>query len=37
MIMNVVASSAQELTQDWPVDSSVCLEDMSWDEGKRLV
>lgn len=35
--MNVVASSAQQLTQDWPVDSTVCVEDMSWDEGKRLV
>ncbi|XP_056908800.1 dnaJ homolog subfamily C member 24 isoform X1 [Takifugu flavidus] len=24
---------AQELTQDWPVDRTVGLEDMSWDEG----
>ncbi|KAK1874906.1 DnaJ like subfamily C member 24, partial [Dissostichus eleginoides] len=23
---------AQELKQDWPVDSTVCLEDMTWDE-----
>lgn len=37
MMMNVVASSAQGLTQDWPVDSTVCLEDMSWDGGERLV
>ncbi|XP_018534119.1 dnaJ homolog subfamily C member 24 isoform X2 [Lates calcarifer] len=23
---------AQELKQDWPVDSTVCLEDMTWDQ-----
>lgn len=23
---------ARELKQDWPVDSTVCLEDMTWDE-----
>uniref|UniRef100_A0A3Q3X9W4 J domain-containing protein n=1 Tax=Mola mola TaxID=94237 RepID=A0A3Q3X9W4_MOLML len=23
----------RQLKQDWPVDSTVCLEDMSWDEG----
>ncbi|XP_071345200.1 dnaJ homolog subfamily C member 24 [Trachinotus anak] len=23
---------AQELQQDWPVDSTVCLEDMTWDK-----
>ncbi|KAK5902849.1 hypothetical protein CesoFtcFv8_008066 [Champsocephalus esox] len=23
---------AQELKQDWPVDSTVCLEDMTWDK-----
>lgn len=31
--LNVVGSSAQELTQDWPVDSTVSLEDMSRDGG----
>ena len=25
--------SAQELKQDWPVDSAVYLEDMTWDQG----
>lgn len=25
---------AQELKQDWPEDSAVCLEDMSWDPGE---
>lgn len=29
-----VASPAQELTQDWPVDSAVCVEDMIWDGGE---
>ncbi|XP_029908568.1 dnaJ homolog subfamily C member 24 [Myripristis murdjan] len=27
---------AEELKQDWPVDSNVCLEDMSWDEDQSL-
>ncbi|XP_029952579.1 dnaJ homolog subfamily C member 24 [Salarias fasciatus] len=27
---------AQELKQDWPEDSTVFLEDMSWDPGERL-
>ncbi|XP_069019328.1 dnaJ homolog subfamily C member 24 isoform X1 [Embiotoca jacksoni] len=27
---------AQELKQDWPVDSTVCLQDMSWDEDECL-
>lgn len=33
MPLILVGSPAQELTQDWPVDRTVCLEDMSWDEG----
>lgn len=33
MTVSVVGSPAQALTQDWPVDRTVCLEDMSWDEG----
>ncbi|KAE8296852.1 DnaJ-like protein subfamily C member 24 [Larimichthys crocea] len=24
---------AQELKQDWPVDCTVCLDDMTWDQG----
>ncbi|XP_035499369.1 dnaJ homolog subfamily C member 24 isoform X2 [Scophthalmus maximus] len=27
---------AQELKQDWPVDSTVYLEDMTWDQGERV-
>ncbi|KAG8012285.1 DnaJ-like protein subfamily C member 24 [Nibea albiflora] len=26
----------QELKQDWPVDSTVCLEDMTWDQDERV-
>ncbi|XP_029009455.1 dnaJ homolog subfamily C member 24 [Betta splendens] len=26
---------AQELKQDWPVDSTVCLEDMTWDQDEH--
>uniref|UniRef100_A0A3Q3XG78 J domain-containing protein n=1 Tax=Mola mola TaxID=94237 RepID=A0A3Q3XG78_MOLML len=26
----------RQLKQDWPVDSTVCLEDMSWDEGENV-
>lgn len=31
----VFAPSAQTLTQDWPLESTVCAEDMSWDGGER--
>ncbi|KAK2895818.1 dnaJ homolog subfamily C member 24 [Channa argus] len=27
---------AQELKQDWPVDTTVCLEEMSWDQDECL-
>lgn len=31
----VFAPSAQTLTQDWPLESAVRVEDMSWDGGER--